>query len=93
METIFDYDPTPDELRYLAGPDAESYRARVTADEALTGLSILFAMRGDEKLSDFYADQISDKALLKFTLQNGDLIAPSSASKRASSAVRPSKAA
>ena len=35
METIFDHNPTPDELRYLADPDAAAYRARVSPDEAL----------------------------------------------------------
>ncbi|WP_295580605.1 hypothetical protein [uncultured Lamprocystis sp.] len=35
METIFDHNPTPDELRYLADPDAAAYRARVSPNEAL----------------------------------------------------------
>jgi hypothetical protein len=61
METIFDHAPTPDELRYLADPDATAYRARVTADEALEALSMLFAMRGDAERSAAYARRMSDQ--------------------------------
>lgn len=83
METIFDHNPTKDELRYLADPANEStYRAEVTRDEALTGLCMLFAMRGDEARAKYYADQISDRDFVDFELYNGDLIAPSAASKR-----------
>ena len=87
METIFDYQPTPDELRYLARPDPAGYRARVTRDEALEALSMLFAMRGDEVRSDAYAAQISDKAYLLFELDNHDLIASASIRKSASSGI------
>ena len=87
METIFDYQPTPDELRYLARPDPDAYRARVTPDEALEALSMLFAMRGDEVRSDAYAAQILDKAYLLFELDNHDLIASASIRKSASSGI------
>jgi hypothetical protein len=94
METIFDYDPTPEELKYLADPDADAYRARVTEDKALEALSMLFAMRGDEERSDAYASRITDKAYLLFELNNHDLIASTSVKKRASSGiVNASKAA
>jgi hypothetical protein len=94
METIFDYDPTPDELRYLAGPcSVADYHRGLTADEALTGLCQLFAMRGDRTRANAYADRISDRDFVRFTLQNGDLIAPSAATKRDSGAVNRSKAA
>ena len=76
METIFDHAPTPDELRYLADPDATAYRARVTADEALEALSMLFAMRGDAERSAAYARRMSDQDYVRFNLLNHDLIAP-----------------
>lgn len=94
METIFDYDPTPEELRYLAGPcSAEEYRHGITEDEALTGLCQLFAMRGDRAQADRYAARISDRDFVRFTLHNGDLMAPSAALKRDSGALKRSRAA
>jgi hypothetical protein len=94
METIFDHAPTPDELRYLADPDATAYRARVTADEALEALSMLFAIRGDAERSAAYARRMSDQDYVRFNLLNHDLIAPTSVKKRASSGIaKASKAA
>ena len=94
METIFDYHPTKDELRYLADPANEAaYRAEVTQDEALTGLCMLFAMRGDEARAHYYADQISDRDLVDFELYNGDFIASSATSKLSRGLDTASKAA
>lgn len=94
METIFDYDPTPDELRYLADPDATAYLARVTEDEALEALSMLFAMRGDGERSAAYARRMSDQDYVRFNLLNHDLMPFNSAKNRASSGtLKASKAA
>lgn len=93
METIFDYNPTPEELRYLTDETADAYRGRVASDDALRALSILFSLRGDEERADWYANQISDKVFLRFTFNNYDLIPPSRAANTKSSALSASKAA
>lgn len=94
METIFDHAPTKEELRYLAGNcSPDQYRQEVTADEALTDLCQLFAMRGDGARSRSYADRISDRAFVNFSLQNGDFIPFSAASNRGADAQSMSKAA
>ncbi|WP_295401982.1 hypothetical protein [uncultured Thiocystis sp.] len=76
METIFDHDPTPEELRYLAEPDAEAYRADITEDEALEQLCLLFAMRGDAERSAAYKRRISDRAYVFFNFDWDALIPP-----------------
>ena len=92
METIFDYAPTPDELRYLADTDAAAYRASVSPDEALVGLAMLFAMRDDGARSDAYIREISDDDL-RFEFLYNDLISPSEEAKRSSVSEIKSKAA
>lgn len=85
METIFDYDPTPEELRSLAGPfGKERYLERVTPDDALAGLSMLFAMRRDGARADAYARRIEDDDL-RFEFCHNDLISSSKAVNAASS--------
>ena len=94
METIFDYDPTTEELKYLADPDAAAYRARVTEDEALEALSMLFAMRGDGERSVAYARRMSDQDYVRFNLLNHDLMPATSAKNRVSpGTLKASKAA
>lgn len=73
METIFDYNPTPEELRYLADPNADAYRATVSHDGSMVDLAMLFAMRDDESRADFYARQIADPAI-RFEFIHEDLI-------------------
>ncbi len=84
METIFDYDPTPEELRYLAEPDAAAYRAVVSHDGAMVDLAMLFALRDDEPRADGYARQIADPTL-RFQFTHEDLIPPNRAANRTSS--------
>lgn len=86
METIFDYDPTPEELRYLADPDADAYRATVSHDGALVDLAMLFAMRNDAPRADAYAHQIADPAV-RFEFIYEDLIPPNRATNRTSSTI------
>ena len=93
METIFDHQPTKEELRYLSSVDESAYRTMVTLDEALTGLTMLFAIRSDSARADYYMDQISDRQFVDFTLNNGDLRVPSAASKAGSGSFKRSKAA
>jgi hypothetical protein len=82
METIYDHKPTTDEMRYISGAsDAEEYRLSVTEDEALAGLCMLFAMRGDGSRSEAYARRISDQDWVRLNLLNHDLISPNAAVK------------
>lgn len=93
METIFDHDPTAEELRYLWDLDAESYRLSVSMDRALEDLSMLFAMRDDEEQAHSYARRISDQDYVRFNLLNSDFISPRRAKKRSSVEDSNSKAA
>jgi len=50
METIFDYAPTPDELRYLGDTDADTYREALSMDRRLKTCVLCLpcaAMRND----------------------------------------------
>ena len=73
---IFDHDPTPEELRYLAEPDAEAYRADITEDKALEQLCLLLAMCGDAERSEAYKRRISDRAYVFFNFDWDALILP-----------------
>jgi hypothetical protein len=74
METIFDYDPTPEELRYLWYGGVESYLEGPSVDRAFHDLCTLFALRGDEEPSTSYARRMSDQDYVRFNLINYDLI-------------------
>jgi hypothetical protein len=50
-------------------------------------------MRGDEDRASEYADQISDRDFVRFTLQNGDLMSSTKRLNAASSSMSASKAA
>ncbi|WP_295401050.1 hypothetical protein [uncultured Thiocystis sp.] len=94
METIFDYAPTPEELRYFAGPFSQSdYLHGLSEDEAVKDLCRLFGMRGEAARARVYADRIADRDYVRFTLYNGDLIAPTAAENKDSRASSRSKAA
>jgi len=93
METIFDYAPTPDELRYLGDTDADTYREALSMDRALEDLCTLFALRGDEERSVAYARRMSDQDYVRFNLLNYDLIPPRLERNSASFAGNKSKAA
>ena len=84
METIFDHNPTPDELRYLGDGDAHAYR--VSYDTALADLAMLFAMRGDGDRSDSYIRKISDPEL-RFDFLYQDLIPVNRSVNRVSSTI------
>lgn len=61
METIFDHNPTPEELRYLflPGQDAESYKASHTDQETEYGnIYALYMIRGDRQKALDYLERI-----------------------------------
>jgi hypothetical protein len=63
METVFDHNPTPEELRYLflAGQDADAYKASHTDQEAEYGnIYALFMIRGDRPKALEYLEKIRD---------------------------------
>lgn len=94
METIFDHQPTAEELRYFAGPFSQAdYLNGLSEDEAAKDLCRLFGMRGEAVRARAYAEQIADHDYVRFTLYNGDLIASTAAENNASRASSKSKAA
>lgn len=94
METIFDYDPTPEELRYLTGAASkETYLSGLTPDESFEDLAGLFAMRGDGERAGAYARQISDQEYVRLNILNQDFRSDSAERNTASRAVSSSKAA
>ena len=94
METIFDHDPTTDELRFFTGPyGSERYLPGLTQDQALEDLAGLFAIRGDGERSEAYARRISDQACVRFNILNHDFISDSAARNKSGRAESISKAA
>lgn len=66
LETIFDYNLSPDE-RYILTLDMtkEEYQ-RVSNDcERIMGLACLFALRGDKNKSDYYANLLNNEQIQK----------------------------
>ncbi|MCF8005091.1 MAG: hypothetical protein K9L32_12995 [Chromatiaceae bacterium] len=93
METIFDHDPTANELRYLAGDfSQERYLEGLSKDRALEDLCMLFAMRDDEERSVSYARQMSNQDHVRLNLLNYDLIPERLANNAESEANKRSKA-
>ncbi|WP_200243424.1 hypothetical protein [Lamprobacter modestohalophilus] len=95
METIFDHDPTAEELRYFSGPAGKDrYLEGITNDQALIDLASLFAMRGDQERSMSFIGQVSDQDFVATQLL-WDSMTPESASRKRSSRAAPvnSKAA
>jgi hypothetical protein len=94
METIYDFDPTPEELRYLGSREGRAhYEASATADEINIGLTQLFAMRGDRARADHYQALIQDRDFVRFDLCYADLKSDSRAEKSAADPVAASSAA
>lgn len=94
METIFDYNPTKDELRFFTGPyGQERYLPGLTQDQALEDLAGLFALRGDSERSEAYARRIADQAYARLNILNQDFISDSAARNKSGRAESISKAA
>lgn len=94
METIFDYDPTPNERRYFVGTESQEwYLAGLTQDEALEDLAGLFAMRGDRERATAYARQISNQDYVRLNILNQDFRSDNAERNSASRAASRSKAA
>jgi hypothetical protein len=63
METVFDHNPTPEELRYLflSGQDPEAYRASHQDQESEYGnIYALYMIRGDRVKALEYLERIRD---------------------------------
>jgi hypothetical protein len=63
METVFDHQPTPEELRYLflTGLDVEEYRATRQDQETEYGnIYALYMIRGDRTKALEYLEKIRD---------------------------------
>lgn len=94
METIFDHDPTAEELRYFVGVyGKDRYLSGLSQDEALEDLAGLFAMRGDAERATGYAQRIADQDYVRLNISNQDFMSDTAARKRLSRAESRSKAA
>lgn len=61
METIFDFNPTPYELRQVTGSvKKELYLELFGNDSRCRDLAMLFYLRDDKKMMKYYADRISN---------------------------------
>lgn len=61
MDTLFDHNPTPEELRYLllTGPELEQYRAAKNDPETEYGnIYALYMIRGDKEKALEYLNRI-----------------------------------
>ncbi len=76
METIFDYNPTEEELQRFGGmKQFEFYKSVLGAyyiyeDDANYHLGLLFSMRGDKAKAELYFAKIKDKERLKILWQD-----------------------
>ncbi len=72
METVFDHDPTNEELYSLFGVSDEEVRRLVDTSSQVMQWSLiarLYALRGEEELVDAYVDKIDDPVFKFNTLQ------------------------
>ena len=58
METVFDYDITPEEVKSIGLPDKEFYLKFATEEDAYQDLAHLYYLRGDKKRAKKYADKL-----------------------------------
>lgn len=76
METIFDYNPTEEELHRFGGMrQFEFYKRELGAyyiyeDDANYHLGLLFSMRGNKEKAESYFAKIKDKEMLKTLIQD-----------------------
>ena len=72
METVFDHDPTKEELYSLFGGSEEEVRRLVDLSSQVMQWSLiarLYALRGEDELVDAYVDKIDDPVFKFNTLQ------------------------
>ena len=73
METIFDHNPTDEELKRFGGKEVvEDLIAKgyYTEDDANYQLGILFSMRKDLKKAEEYFSKIENKSMLDLLIQD-----------------------
>lgn len=58
METVFDYNITPEECEYIGMLDKEFYLENCTEDDANLYLASLFYLRNDKERARRYADKL-----------------------------------
>ncbi len=59
METVFDYNITPEEWAYIyTGTTKEFYLSYVNEEIANSDLATLFYLRGDMKRATYYAEKL-----------------------------------
>lgn len=66
METVFDYNITKEEWKYIRGVEKESYLASVDPDTAVRDIAALFYHRGNEEKARAYSERLPD--LVKYDL-------------------------
>lgn len=76
MDKLFDFDPTPEELKALLGSDdAEALKAELADLDNSALIWRLFDMRGDTERRDHYA-QFIDPDYLRYSLSYTDWLQP-----------------
>ena len=60
METIFDFNPTHEELREITLIPKDEYLRISTDDSRASGLALLFYLRGNKRMMHKYYNQIKD---------------------------------
>ena len=58
METVFDYNITPEEWEYIRGMTKEVYLSIIGQESAYQDLAALFYIRGDMKRATEYAEKL-----------------------------------
>lgn len=73
METIFDHDPTEEEMERFKGLKNMELREiylKGDTDNHFYDLGILFSIRNDEEKSNYYFSKIKDKTILNTLMQD-----------------------
>lgn len=58
METVFDYNISPEECQYIGLPDKGFYLGSCTEDDANMDLAALFYLRNEREKASEYADKL-----------------------------------
>lgn len=76
METIFDYNPTDEELKRFGGREQFEWYRKLrfdpfsNEDNANYALGLLFSMRGNKKRANEYWAKINDKTILSTLVED-----------------------
>ena len=58
MDTVFDYNISPEECQYIGLPDKGFYLRSCTEDDANMDLAFLFHLRNEREKASSYADKL-----------------------------------